>query len=579
MLIMIRKHLAVAAILSLLTVNAQATPQQCPARVAKLNERDIEIARVAWKYFENNTQPSTGLVNSAHKYPSVTLWDTGSALAGFITAEAMGFISQERFDALTSQLLQTLLELDQFNGEAPNKVYHTKTAEKVNYINKPSENGIGISTLDLGRIVSWLNILSCMHPKYADISQRILESWSYCRLIEHGQMYGMAWDKNKNAAKLMQEGRLGYEQYAGKAFKLLGFDQSLSAHYNNMYATSTVINDVEIVVDSRDAHTLDAHNYVVAESYAMDYFEHGADEENTPLLEAIYDVQKRRWQETGQVTAVSEDNLDRKPYFVYNTIFSDEVPWATITDKGEDMSHLRTLSTKAAISMAYVYPEREYSKVLLDTVWNARNPKGGWYSGIYEDKSLGFNKATTANTNGVIMSIMLSKMYGALNRVCSQCKKGVKLSDEFMTYNNNKKQCLADVPKRIAQGKKHSQALKEKRRLTKEKQKNISPKTNTKRSQTVTVNSIWSVYGKVKHAEKLHQAGKSKQAADTLKALKKTIWTFGDRFPSEQKTFRGLMSTIDTTVKQWKSGKKDANSKTIQTKIKQAALRLQKKTK
>ncbi|OQW98849.1 MAG: hypothetical protein BWK73_51625, partial [Thiothrix lacustris] len=72
--------------------------------------------------------------------------------------------------------LDTLQHLDLFNGEAPNKVYNTKTAQKVDYRNTPSEHGIGVSTLDLGRLVSWLNILSCLHPQHKDKAQQVLES-------------------------------------------------------------------------------------------------------------------------------------------------------------------------------------------------------------------------------------------------------------------------------------------------------------------------------------------------------------------------------------------------------------------
>jgi len=77
-------------------------------------------------------------------------------------------------------------------------------------------------------------------------------------------------------------------------------------------------------------------------------------------------------------------------------------------------------------------------------VQEARSPKGGWYSGIYEDPAKGFNKARTANTNGVILSVMLYKLYGALNQQCDQCGKGVKLSEKFLSANQNKRQCLAD---------------------------------------------------------------------------------------------------------------------------------------
>ncbi|WGZ93592.1 MAG: DUF3131 domain-containing protein [Candidatus Thiothrix putei] len=419
-------------------------PTYCPARAGELNERDKAMARIAWQYFENNLQAETGLVNAADQYPSTTLWDVGSTLAAFIAAEKLGIIPRERFDRMTSQMLDTLRHLDLFNGEAPNKVYNTKTAQKVDYRNQPSAQGIGVSTLDLGRLVSWLNILSCLHPQHQAKAQQLLESWSFCRLLEHNQMYGLAFKDESGKVEVQQEGRLGYEQYAGKAFQQLGFDMSLSARYHNQYATQAEVSGVELLVDSRDASTLGAHNYVVSESYAMDVLEHGLDEENKPLLEAIYTVQQRRWEQTGRVTAVSEDNLDRKPYFVYNTIFSDDIPWAAITDKGEDMSDLRSLSVKAAVSMAYLFPEREYSKVLLNAVKDARNPKGGWYSGIYEDPVKGFNKATTANTNGVILSVLLHKLYGSLNRQCDRCGKGVKLSEAFLRINQNKRQCLAE---------------------------------------------------------------------------------------------------------------------------------------
>lgn len=421
-----------------------ASPQQCPTQKADLDERDKALARVAWQYFENNLQPETGLVNAVDNYPSTTMWDVGSTLAAFVAAEKLGLIPRDRFDRMTGHMLHTLQQLNLFNGEAPNKAYHTKTAQKVDYRNQVSAHGIGVSTLDLGRLVSWLNILACLHPQHADKVHKLLEGWNYCRLLEHGQMYGLTFKDAEGRVEVQQEGRLGYEQYAGKAFQRLGFDLSLSARYHNQYATTAEVSGMKLLVDSRDASTLGAHNYVVSESYAMDALEHGLDSENTPLLDSIYQVQQRRWEQTGKITAVSEDNLDRKPYFVYNTIFSDEVPWAAITDKGEDMAAFRSLSVKAAVSLAYLFPERAYSKVLLEAVKDAQNPKGGWYSGIYEDTVLGFNKATTANTNGVILSVLLHKLYGPLNQQCDQCGKAVKLPDALLAKAQHKRRCLAE---------------------------------------------------------------------------------------------------------------------------------------
>ena len=44
----------------------------------------MAMARTAWKYFENNYQPDTGLVNAVNDYPSTTMWDTASYMGGLM---------------------------------------------------------------------------------------------------------------------------------------------------------------------------------------------------------------------------------------------------------------------------------------------------------------------------------------------------------------------------------------------------------------------------------------------------------------------------------------------------------------
>lgn len=402
---------------------------------------DMKQARIAWKYFENNFQPKTGLVNAANQYPSTTMWDTGSSLGATIAAREFGFITQKEFDDRVTLMIGTLNSIKLFNGEAPNKVYNTITGDMVDYGNNVSADGIGVSTLDLARLASWLNILSCIHPKHANVARHVLLRWKYCNLIKEGQMFGMARDPVTKRIDVLQEGRLGYEQYAGKIFQMFGFDQSVSATYNNEFATAAIINDVPIAYDKRDPRKLGAYNYVVTESYVMDIFENGLDDENGPLTENIFEVQKRQWQKTGQATAVSEDNIDRPPSFIYNTIFAAGSAWNAITDTGQDMSDLKTLSTKAALSLYFLYPEREYSQVLLDAVSSAYDPNVGWYSGIY-DKGYGYNDIATANTNGVILTGLLFKKYGSLNKICKNCDRGIKFTSEIINALENKDKCL-----------------------------------------------------------------------------------------------------------------------------------------
>lgn len=396
----------------------------CLGEPQALCAKDLEMAQIAWKYFENNYNPKTGLYNAADKYQSTTMWDTGSALAATITAHDLGFIDDKEFDERIQAMFRTLANMELFNKEAPNKVYHTDTGEMVDYRNQPTPDGIGVSVLDLARLASWLHTLSCMHPRYVYPAKKIIERWDLGRLIKDGQMYGLWRDPVSKEVKVVQEGRLGYEQYAGKIFREMGYDQHVAATYHNEFYSSTNIYDVPIAYDSRDPRDLGAYNYVVTESYAMDAIENGLDEENRPLLDNIYKVQKRRWEETGIVTAVSEDNIDQKPYFLYNTIFTAGLPWNTTTDKGVRYDNLKTTSVKAALALALLYPEDPYSKELAYFVSNAYSPERGWYSGIYENGG-GYNKAITANTNGIIMSLMLYKKYGEFYPACKRCKRSL----------------------------------------------------------------------------------------------------------------------------------------------------------
>lgn len=85
--------------------------------------------------------------------------------------------------------------------------------------------------------------------------------------------------------------------------------------------------------------------------------------------------------------------------------------------------------------MALLFPQDDYSRVLSNAVQHAYDPDRGWYSGIYENGS-GYNTAITANTNGVIMSGLLYKKYGALFPHCNHCSNPVKIDSPVLKKND-----------------------------------------------------------------------------------------------------------------------------------------------
>lgn len=414
------------------------TKNSCHASNGELCHADLDMAKTAWKYFENNYNPSTGLVNSVDNYPSTTMWDTGSALAATITAHNLGLIDDRSFDQRIMAMFKTLSTMALFNNEAPNKVYHTQNTQMVDYANQPTEKGIGVSILDLARLVSWLNTLNCFHPQYHGAINATLSRWDYSRLIRDGSMYGMALEGDE--IKVLQEGRLGYEQYAAKILQHVGFDLNVASDYDNEFRSNTDILGVSIAHDTRDPRQLGANNYVVTESYAMDAMESGLDDQNRNLLRNVFEVQKKRWQKTGIVTAISEDNIDQEPWFLYNSIFNSGLAWQTTNSSNTSYEHLKTVSVKAALSMAMLYPEDEYSHVLTSAVAHAYDPDKGWYSGIYENGA-GYNTAVTANTNGVILAGLLYKKYGALIPHCASCSHPIKIKSPLLEKKEHCQTC------------------------------------------------------------------------------------------------------------------------------------------
>ncbi|MDD5392378.1 MAG: DUF3131 domain-containing protein [Thiothrix sp.] len=392
-------------------IEASADAKIAPSR--PLTAQEMAWAKTAWRYFQNNTIPATGLVNSVDNYNASTLWDTASYLMAVIAAQRLGIIEQDEFDARIFKALDTLAAIPLFEGKLPNKSYNTVSLQMVDYTNQPTEKGIGWSAIDIGRLLVPLNVLTWNYPQHTASVKRVMEHWNTKPMLVNGVLQGAAVT-DKGETKYLQEGRLGYEEYAAKSFNLMGLDVSNSLRYTD-FLKFVNISGVKVATDSRSAQQYGAHNYVVSEPYILDGVEFGWDHISQELAWRVYKAQEKRFEETGVLTAVSEDNLDQPPYFVYNTVFTDGKVWNAITEKGADASQFKTLSTKAAFGWHMLY-ETDYTKQLLATAATLANPERGWYSGLYEVSGKP-NKAITANTNGIILEALAYKQTGKLMRL------------------------------------------------------------------------------------------------------------------------------------------------------------------
>jgi hypothetical protein len=258
-------------------------------------------------------------------------------------------------------------------------------------------------------------------------------------------MYGAYLDGNKKV-RYVQEGRLGYEEYAAKGFQLWDFDTtkaSLPDPYN--YVT---IYGVEIPFDTRDPRELTAHNYVVSESYVLDGIElnwdlsddHISDDlthtdpVTADFAQRIYKVQELRHSEEGILTARTEHQLDTKPYFVYDTIYTDGFPWNTISESGKYVPQFSAIALKAAFGL-WVLWETPYTDLLYEGTSGLYNPQKGFYEGRYERTNKRIN-TYTANNNGIILETLLYKVQGKLLRSENRESRWDKVINDDFTSNS-----------------------------------------------------------------------------------------------------------------------------------------------
>jgi hypothetical protein len=257
-----------------------------------------------------------------------------------------------------------------------------------------------------------LHALGRLHPQYAKQAKAVTALWRPEHIVRDGELVGGRVDKD-GATEPVQEGRLGYEQYAAKAFALIGLKATKALDYTRQMALVEV-EGIKVAYDRRSPAEFGAHNYVISEPYVLDGLEFGWDATSRELAWRVFLAQQRRFERTGVLTAVTEDHLDKKPHFVYNTVYSSGKVWNTITDTGADASAYRCLAVKAAFGW-YALIGNDYTRKLIEAVAPLNDPTRGWLGGLYEATRQP-NKSINANTNAVVLQSLAFIENGPLLR-------------------------------------------------------------------------------------------------------------------------------------------------------------------
>ncbi len=377
-------------------------PDQVP-----LAPDQLAWGELAWRYFEQNMHPETGLPGSVDRFFGVTAWEIGSFLNALVSAERLGLITRERFDDHIRRALGSIAKLPLYKGSLPNKSYDVRTLAMTDYNGQPTDQGIGWSALDLGRLLIALEIVREGYPEHADAISGIKNRWKLEHLLGAGVLVGQGAEQPEP----VQEGRLGYEEYAAKGLVRLGLDAYRALEVADTAQFTDVIG-VPVPVDGRGPDQFDADVCTTSDPYVLEGLELGFDARSRAFAWAVLRAQEGRARASGIPTAVSEGHVPTEPFFVYGCVIGNGVPWAVLSPQGERFDELRFLDTKSVFGWSALFPTA-YTESLLPEVFPLNDPKRGWFTGRFESNREA-NGAITTNTNAVVLESLHFRAFGPL---------------------------------------------------------------------------------------------------------------------------------------------------------------------
>lgn len=374
-----------------------------------LDARERALARAAWSYFERNTDRETGLTPAVAGHRAVTLWDVGSQLFAVLSAEDLGLVTATDASRRLARALGSLAALPLCAGGQPNKAYDSRTLELVGYDGRSAPEGIGWSAIDVARVLLPMGLAARRHPELAPVVSKAVSRWRLEAFSDGASLRG-ATRRADGTLEEHAEGRFGYEQHAAKAFLAWGVPAPAALDYR-AHVAFTHVQGQSVPHDAR--HPRDHAGTpaaLVPEPWLLDALEHGPDAVSLPILRALLRAQARRYRAAGRLTAVSEDALDRPPWFSYSALVNGDDIWTAVGPDGKPAPDTLTFSTKAAVAWAAIF-EGAYPARLFAAAAELAVPGEGLWAGRY-DATWEPNRALSLNTSAVVLEALAYHVRG-----------------------------------------------------------------------------------------------------------------------------------------------------------------------
>jgi hypothetical protein len=382
-----------------------AAPAEAYVVSAQDRQLYMDAARTSWNLVNRITEPSTGLARAHADYSYVTLWDVAGVIASNYSAHQLGFINDATYDSHIRKILSTLSTIRLYDRAAFNRIYDAKTAQMVDNSEKISATGAGWSSVDIGRLLIWLRVISNKQPKYAPLAAQIVKRLDMSKLLNDGWLQALEVDPGTGSGRTFIESEIGYQQYALAGFSMWGARINNSGLDVRGNVSTVDVLGVPLLIDNR------GNDRVMSEPFIMLGLETGfRSRELAHQAAQVLAAQAARYQRTKIVTGVTEDAMPDPPdYFYYYSVYHHGKPFVVEAVDDKPINHPRWVSSKAAFGWNAVLPN-SYTQLLLRTVKPA-GTSAGWGAGVYEG-TLRPAGTPSLNTAALILESALFKIRG-----------------------------------------------------------------------------------------------------------------------------------------------------------------------
>ncbi|WP_230350707.1 DUF3131 domain-containing protein [Lelliottia sp. WAP21] len=380
------------------------------ARIDHLTPQERRWATIAWRYFQNNTQPQTGLVNGSDKQPRVTLWQIGDTLIALLSARELGLVPEAEFDARLSRLLGTLNRLTLTHTRTPGRLYSSQTAAPIDFTGKPASSGW--SAKDMARLMLALRLTGERAPQYREYLDKIILRWNFCPVMDkEGELWSASVQNGQPVVR--EELRLGESEYAASAFRLWGFPAGKAF---TPPSRNVIIYQRSLAVDARDPRTTWQPSLLATLPAMLPGLEFGWQPPGVPYevqkamrnrAEGIWLSQKTRWERDKVLTARADFSLSQAPWHLEDTVWGNGYAWNTLGDDGRDYPRLAQVSTRAVFVLWTLW-ENDYTDTLMSVTRHLNNPQLGWFEGRVEATG-DINSTVTLSTNAMVLEALFYK--------------------------------------------------------------------------------------------------------------------------------------------------------------------------